>query len=210
MFFSFSLVPIWCFSPFLLYSLYILLFRWSVGVCVLLQPWLQPPKKRILIMRESPPHRISATPLLNSEEKGKGEGRRGGTTTWRRIHSGNNLFHSNQHWIWSTVAFECHFRRNRLIQSSLMVVEQLAWWYQVCLFFIPYLTQAFPNYTEILSFKWWVEYHLAERSQQVLPKKVYSLCNHKHIRSYTHVEWYMCKHKANQPGSPHTHTWEYK
>ena len=127
MLFSSSLVLSWCFSPFLLfpfgvfspfllYSLYILLFRWSVGVCVLLQPWLQPPKKRILIMRESPPHRISTTPLFNSEEKGKGEG--GGTTIWRRIHSGNNLFHSNQHWIWSTVVFESYFRRNMFIQST--------------------------------------------------------------------------------------------
>ena len=41
-----------------------------------------------------------------------------------------------------------------------------------------------------LSFpKWGAEYHLTERSQLVPPKKVYSLCDHIHLHSYTHVEW---------------------
>ena len=86
MFSPFFLYSIAVFSPLLLYSLDVfLLFSCTLFISyfsdevwayvVLLQPWLQqPPKKRILIMCESPPHRISTTPLLNSEEMEKGEG----------------------------------------------------------------------------------------------------------------------------------------
>ena len=72
-------------------------------------------------MRESPPHRISTTPLLNSGEKEKWEGEISQqydegfilVITSSTLISTENLEY--------TVAFESHFRRNRLIQSSSMV-----------------------------------------------------------------------------------------
>ena len=77
-------------------------------------------------MRESPPHRISTTPLLNSGEKEKWEGEISQQydegfilviTTSTLINSENLEY---------TDVFESHFKKYRLIQSSLMVVERLA------------------------------------------------------------------------------------
>ena len=127
-FFSFSL-PLYSLDVFVLFSCTLLISYFSdeVWACVvLLQPWLQPPKKRILIMRESPPHRISTTPLLNSREKEKWEGEISQQydegfilviTTSTLINSENLEY---------TDVFESHFKKYRLIQSSLMVVERLA------------------------------------------------------------------------------------
>ena len=139
---SSSLVLAWCFSPFLLYSLYILLFRWSVGVCGAPATLATTASEE----EDSDNVRISTTQNLNhasSQFWRDGEGGRGGVTTkWRRITSSTLINTENSEY---TVVFESHFRRNRLIQSSSMVVERLAWWYQVCLFFIHFLTWAFPN-----------------------------------------------------------------
>ena len=95
--FSFSLVLSWCFCSFLLYSFDILLFRWSVGVCGAPATLATASKEE-----DSDNARISTTQNLNhasSQFWGEGEVGRGDITTiWRRIHSGNNHFHSNQLW----------------------------------------------------------------------------------------------------------------